>query len=370
MGREDRRPVAYPIDGESWSSPIVWAGRVFVTTARDGGRACHVLALDRRTGAVLWDRQVFTQETSRKEAKNSYATPTPVTDGRRVFASFGDGSFAALDFDGTVAWINREFPFYGHHGLGTSLVLHRGLLIMARDGSSPGEDKKLGWQTPWDQSFVLALDAHSGVVRWKASRGLSRIAHATPIVVRGAASDTLVSPAGDVVQGFDLTSGKRLWSVASSGEGVVPSPVVAAGNVVTVSGFGAPAVRAVRPGANAAAAWEQTRGVPMQASPVVAGGYIFTVTDTGVVNALDERTGAPVWQERLDGTFSASPVAADGKLYLLNEACETWVLAPDASYALFSRNPLEGRCQASMAVSGGLLFIRTDTALYAIGEIR
>jgi outer membrane protein assembly factor BamB len=359
-----------PIDGESWSSPIVWTGRVFVTTAREGGRSCHVIALDRRTGAVLWDRQVFTQETLRKEAKNSYATPTPVTDGRRVFASFGDGSFAALDFDGTVAWTNREFPFYGQHGLGTSLVLHRGLLIMARDGSSSGEDKKLGWQTPWDQSFVLALDAQSGAVRWKASRGLSRIAHATPIVVRGAVGDALVSPAGDVVQGFDLTNGKRLWSVASAGEGVVPSPVVAGGSVVTVSGFGAPAVRAVRPGGGAAVAWEQTKGVPMQASPVVAGGYIFTITDGGVVSALDERTGAHMWQERLEGTFSASPVAADGKLYLLNEACETWVLAPGASYTLLSRNPLEGRCQASMAVSGGLLFIRTDTALYAIGEVR
>ena len=150
----------------------------------------------------------------------------------------------------------------------------------------------------------------------------------------------------------------------------MPSPVVAGGNVVTVSGFGAPAVRAVRLGGGAAVAWEQAKGVPMLASPVVAGGYIFTVTDGGVVSALDELTGAHVWQERLEGTFSASPVAADGKLYLLNEACETWVLAPGASYTLLSRNPLEGRCQASMAVSGGLLFIRTDTALYAIGEVR
>jgi outer membrane protein assembly factor BamB len=360
-----------PIAGESWSSPVVWGGRVFVTTARDDGRACHVVALDRRTGEVLWDTLVFTQTLTRKEDRNSYATPTPVTDGARVYASFGDGSFVAVDvLNGKVAWTNRDFPFYGHHGLGTSPVLYRDLVIMARDGSNQGDDKALGWQTPWDRSFIIALDARTGRQRWKASRGLSRIAHVTPIVARLGARDVLVSPAGDVVQAFDLTTGARLWSVQSTGEGVVPSPVVAGGLVVTVSGFGAPAIRAVRLGEAPAVAWEQTKGVPMLASPAVSDGFVFVVSDAGVLSALDQATGAQVWQQRLEGVFSASPVVADGKLYLLNEACETFVVAPGGSYALLSRNPLEGRCQASMAVSGGVLFIRSDAALYAIGQAR
>ena len=357
------------IPGESWSSPVVWGGRVFVTTARDDGRACHVLALDRRTGEVLWDTLVFTQALKRKEGRNSYATPTPVTDGARVYASFGDGSFAAVDVvNGKVVWTNRDYPFYGQHGLGTSLVLYRDLVIMARDGSSEGDDKALGWQSPWDQSFVLALDARTGRQRWKGSRSQSRIAHVTPIVARMGTRDVLVSPAGDVVQAFDLATGARLWSVPSTGEGVVPSPVMAGGLVVTASGFGAPTVRAVRLGATPVVAWEQPKGVPMQASPVVAEGLVFVITDAGILSALDPATGAQVWQQRIDGAFSASPVAADGKVYLLNEACETFVIAPGTSYALLSRNPLEGRCQASMAVSGGSLFIRTDTALYAIGR--
>ena len=205
------------IPGESWSSPVVWGGRLFVTTARDEGRACHVLALDRRTGEVLWDTLVFTQTLKRKESRNSYATPTPLTDGARVYASFGDGSFAAVDVvNGRVAWTNRDFPFYGQHGLGTSLVLHRDLVIMARDGSSEGEDKSLGWQTPWDQSFIIALDARTGRQRWKASRGQSRIAHVTPIIARIGGREVLVSPAGDVVQAFDLGTGARLWSVSRS----------------------------------------------------------------------------------------------------------------------------------------------------------
>ncbi len=379
--KEIRLPVSWsatrhvlwqrPIPGDSWSSPVVWGGRVFVTTARDEGRACHVVALDRRTGEVLWDTLVFSQTLKRKEGRNTYATPTPVTDGARVYASFGDGSFVAVDVvNGKVVWINRDFPFYGQHGLGTSPVLYRDLAIMARDGSNEGEDKRLGWQVPWDQSFIIALDARTGRQRWKASRGLSRIAHVTPIVTRIGARDVLVSPAGDVVQAFDLGTGARLWSVASTGEGVVPSPVIAGGLVVTVSGFGAPTVRAVRPGATPEVVWEQTKGVPMQASPVASEGYVFVVTDSGILSALDQTTGVQVWQQRLEGAFSASPVAADGKLYLLNEACETWVVAPGAAYALLSRNPLEGHCQASMAVSGGVLFIRTDAAVYAIGQPR
>jgi outer membrane protein assembly factor BamB len=381
FSKEIRLPVSWsttrdviwktPIPGESWSSPVVWGGRVFVTTARDQGRACHVLALDRRTGDVLWDTLVFSQTLKRKEGRNTYATPTPATDGARVYASFGDGSFVAVDVvNGKVVWTNRDFPFYGQHGLGTSLVLYRDLVIMARDGSSEGDDKALGWQTPWDQSFVIALDARTGRPRWKASRGLSRIAHVTPIVARIAARDVLVSPAGDVVQAFDLVTGARLWSVPSAGEGVVPSPVFAGGLVVTVSGFGAPTVRAVRPGTTPQVAWEQTKGVPMQASPVASEGFIFLVSDTGILSALDQTSGAQVWQQRLEGAFSASPVAADGKLYLLNESCETFVVAPGASYALLSRNPLEGQCQASMAVSGGVLFIRSDSAVYAIGQAR
>lgn len=379
--REIRLPVKWsltegvvwktPIEGESWSSPVVWGGRVFVTTARDGGRACHVLALDRRTGKVLWDTHVLTQTPARKEAKNSYATPTPATDGSRVFAAFGDGSVVAVDAtSGAVAWTNRDFPFYSQHGLGTSLVLYRDLVIQARDGSSPGPDRNVGWQTPWEEAFIIALDARTGKPRWKGTRGPSRIAHATPIVLRGGARDLLVSPAGDVIQGFDPATGARLWSLPSAGESPVPSPVVAGGVIVTASGFGAPTIRGVRTSPSPQLAWEQTRGVPMQASPVAVENKVYVVSDGGVLTALDAATGAPAWSERLEGTFSASPVAVDGNLYLLNEACETWVIAPGPSFALLSRNRLEGRCQASMAVSGGFFFIRTDSALYAIGQIR
>ena len=153
------------IPGEAWSSPVVWNDHVFVTTATDEGQSCHVLAIGARDGSVLWNKEVFRQVPRRKEGRNSYATPTPATDGERVYACFGDGSFVALDFQGTAVWTNRDYSFYGQHGLGSSPILSDGLLIMARDGSSDGEDKKLGWQTPWDRSYVLALDTKTGKER-------------------------------------------------------------------------------------------------------------------------------------------------------------------------------------------------------------
>ena len=111
------------IPGESWSSPIVFGNKVFVTTTTDNGESCRILGLDRKTGRILWNTEVFRQVPRRKETRNSYATPTPATDGKRVYACFGDGSFAAVDFKGNPVWTNREHAFYSQHGLGTALLL-------------------------------------------------------------------------------------------------------------------------------------------------------------------------------------------------------------------------------------------------------
>ena len=159
------------IPGEGFSSPIVSGDRLFVTSTTDGDESCRVVSLDRKSGKVLWDREVFRQTLTNKERRNSYATPTPVTDGKVVFAAFGGGGFAAVDFDGEVVWTNHDFPFHSKHGLGASLLLHEDLLIMPRDASSKGPDIKVGWQIPWDKSFVLALDKKTGDLRWKGKEG-------------------------------------------------------------------------------------------------------------------------------------------------------------------------------------------------------
>jgi len=342
-----------PIPGAGWSSPIVWGRRVFLTTATEQGTSCRLLALDRDSGRIQWDVEILKQKTGPIEKKNSYASPTPVTDGNMVYAVCGDGTFAAYDFSGRRQWINSDYPHHSQHGLGTSPVLAGGLLVMARDGSSTGPDTKLGWQKPWDQSFVVALDAKTGRERWKASRGLSRIAHVTPNVIGG----VVVSGAGDVVQGFDLATGKLLWTGRSQGEGVVPSIVLGDGLVFTVSGFEKPNIRAFRPGGEVA--WEQPRGVPMISSLLHAGQLLYSFTTSGIAWCFEASSGTPVWQGRLGGEFSASPVLVDGRILIANDQGTLFTLKAGREFVLESQLDLGESIQASPALAAGRLFLRT-----------
>lgn len=365
-----------PIPGDGWSSPIVLGNRVYVTTATDGGAACRVLALERETGKVLWDREVCRQPTKRKEAKNSHATPTPAADGTRVYAVFGDGSVAALERDGTVAWTNREVKFYSQHGLGASPLLHEDLIIMPFDGSTEAEDKEervLGWQKPWDRSELVAYEKDSGKIRWRGKRGLSRIAHTTPVIHRSGDRVEILSNAGDVIQGFDPRNGDLLWTVRSQGEGVVPTAVTGAGLIFTASGFEEPTIRAVKAGARGEAtathiAWEEKRGVPMIPSMVLQGPHLFAITTKGAATCFEAASGKVLGQERIDGNHSSSPVWAEGKVYFLSEEGECAIVEATPEMRVVARNRIDGRCQASMAVSGGRIFIRSDRHLYAIGK--
>jgi outer membrane protein assembly factor BamB len=362
------------LPGESWSSPIVWKDHVFVTTATDHGASCRVVALDRKTGTILWNNEVFRQVPGYKQDRNTDASPTPATDGERVYACFGDGSFVAVDFAGRVIWTNRDYPFYSQHGLASSLLLYDDLVIMARDGSSDGPDKGLGWHQPWDQANILALDARTGQERWKARRGLSRISHGMPACWEHDGQMELVSEAGDVVQGFDLKSGERLWSSQVIGEGKVPSMVIGDGLAFTSGGWGGrESIKAFKLGGRGELGtenlvWEQTKGMPKVPSLLYVKPYLFAITDAGIATCLQAATGEIVWQKRVRGNFSASPVAAEGHIYLISDEGETTVLEAGPEFKLLATNPLGEKVQASPAISQGQIFIRTEKHLYAIGE--
>lgn len=365
-----------PVPGAGWSSPAVWEDRVFLTSASgEKGTACHVLCLDGKSGQILWDKEVFAQEIQRKEDRNSCATPTPATDGKNVYAVFCDGSVVALDFQGNVVWTNRDFKSYSYHGIGASPILWEGLLIMPYDVSSGEKDKALGWMKPWDQAFILALDTNTGQVRWKAKRGLSRIAHAAPCVWTDPkdGSVQLISCAGDVVQGFDPKTGERIWSSLNNGYSEVPSAVIGDGLVFTASGYGGrESTKAFRLGGKGDLqetnlAWEQKQGSPKVPSFLYAAPYLYSVDDNGLATCFKGATGEIVWQERLGGTFSASPVLVDGKVYFLSDKGETTVVEVGPQFKVVSKNALNEKCQASIAISNGRLFIRTEKNLYCIG---
>ena len=164
------------IPGNGWSSPIVYDDHVFLTTATDEGKSCRVICVNREDGDIAWEKEVHRQETGTKRAQNSYATPTPVTDGKKVYAVFADGAVVAVDFKGELAWKNSDIKFHSLHGLGASPILAGDQLIMPFDGNSP-EDRKIGWKVPWDKAVVLSLDTATGQVRWKGKRGKSRVGH-------------------------------------------------------------------------------------------------------------------------------------------------------------------------------------------------
>ena len=360
--------TAIPVGG--WSSPIAFEDRIFVTTATEEGASCRVLCIDREDGAILWNREVHRQVPGPKRAQNSYATPTPVTDGERVYAVFSDGFVVAVDYSGETVWKNDEVDFHSLHGLGASPILVDDLLVMPFDGSSR-EETTIGWKKPWDQAVVMAFDKLTGEVRWRGKRGKSRVGHVTPITVDE--GDQIVSAAGDQVQGFDAATGERLWSVYSQGEGVTPSPVVGDGVLFTSSGFEAPTTRAIRLGGrgdvtDSHIAWEQRRGVPALASPLLVSPYLYTISRENILHCLDATTGEVVWLERLEGTHSASPIYADGRIYLLSEEGVTRVLEPGNEYKEITRNELNEKCLATMAISEGQFFIRGVEHLYCIGD--
>ena len=302
--------------------------------------------------------------------QNSYATPTPVTDGKHVYSVFYDGTVTAVDFSGNIVWKNNEVKFFSLHGLGASPILADGQVIMPFDGSSR-EETQVGWKIPWDKAVVLSLDAESGSVRWKGQRGPSRVGHVTPILVNDGSQ--LSSAGGDRVQGFDPTTGKRIWSIYSQGEGVTPSPVVGDGLIYTSSGFEAPTLRAIRLGGKGDVtkthiAWEQKRGVAALSSLLYVKPYLYSISRDNILHCIEASSGKIVWLERLSGVHWASPVYADGRIYILSEEGVTIVLRPGAKYDEVAQNDIGDTCLASMAVSQGNFYIRSAQHLYCIGK--
>jgi len=358
-----------PVPGEGWSSPIVFDDRVFVTAATDGGASFRLLCLDRLSGTVLWNKQVLRQKPGHKQKFNSYASSTPVTDGKRVYVLASDGTLAAVSTEGSVIWTYREFEYFSEH----SPILYKDLLIVPFDGSSSGPDKKLGWQKPWDQAVILALDKNTGKVRWRGRRGLSCIAHITPQVLSENGRDQLVSSAGNVVQGFNLKTGERIWTVSSPGEGVVPSIVIGDGLIFTTSGFGDSTIRTVRTGGKGDVtkthiAWESTDDVSKIPSMLYVSPFLFLVTETGVAKCLRAETGEEIWRERLGGRYSASPIWAEGRIYFLSEKGKTTVVQAGGEFKVLAENELKEKCGASPAVSQKHIFIRSENNIYCIGR--
>ena len=361
----EQRNVAWKsaVPGLGWSSPVVSGGRVWVTTATERrGFSLRALAFDVATGREVVNVEVFHVGGGRDlNPKNSWASPTPVIDNDRVYVHFGADGTAALTTNGEIVWKNR-FEYQSQHGAGGSPVVYGDLLIFSCDGS--------------DAAFVVALDKRTGKVKWKTNRRYpADQAYTTPLVIRVGDRDQLVSVGAFRAAAYDPLTGKEIWRVGyADGFSNVPRPVFAHGLVFIATGFQQPALLAVRPDGTGDVtkthvSWALKRGAPLTPSPLVVGDEIYVVTDGGIATCLDARTGAVVWQQRLGGSYSASPVFAGGRIYFPAEQGVTTVIAPGKEFKRLATNALDGGLLASMAISGGSFFLRTDTHLYRIATL-
>jgi len=352
------------VPGLGWSSPVVAGGRVWITSAiKERGGSLRALAFDLETGRELVNVEVFrTRSADPLNAKNSLASPTPIVEGDRVYVHFGADGTAALTTSGETVWRSR-FSYESQHGSGGSPVLYGDLLIFSADGS--------------DRAFVIALEKQTGKTRWKTSRRQpSDQAYSTPLVIRVGDRDEVVSVGAFRAAAYEPESGKEIWRVGyGDGFSNVPRPVYGHGLVYIATGFQQPTLIAVRPDGTGDVtrthvAWTLRRGAPLTPSPLLVGDELYIVNDGGIVSCLDATTGETRWQHRLEGNFSASPVFADGRIYFLNEEGVATVILPGKEFRTLATNRVDGATLASMAVSAGSIFIRSDTHLYRIGTRR
>ena len=356
-----------PVPGLGWSSPTVANGRVWVTTVVESkerrGRvsaSLRALAFDVATGRELVNVEVFRlDDAGYVNPKNSRASPTPIVESDRVFVHFGAEGTAALSTSGEILW-TTHLRYESQHGNGGSPTLYRDLLIINCDGN--GGD-----------AYVVALDTATGKPRWKtARRRPADQAYSTPLVITVGQQDQLVSVGAYRAAAYDPLTGQEIWRV-SYGDGFsnVPRPVFGQGLVFIATGFQTPALMAVRPDGKGDVtrthvAWTITRGAPYTPSPLLVGNDLYYVSDTGVLSLADAASGQIVWQQRLGGNYSASPVFVDGRIYFQSEEGMTTVIAPGREFRRLASNRLDGATLASMAVSGGSFFIRSDSHLYRI----
>lgn len=350
-----------PVPGRGWSSPVVADGRVWLTTATQTGRdsSLRLLSFDAATGRASVDVEVFRLKNSTLlNAKNSHASPTPIVEGDRVFVHFGADGTAALSTSGELVWKTRQL-YESQHGNGGSPILYGDLLIFSCDG--------------FNEAFVVALDKRTGKTRWRTDRPQPwSQAYSTPLVIRVADRDQLVSVGAFHTVAYDPENGKEIWRVNyPEGFSNVPRPVYGAGLVFITTGFQQPSIMAIRPDGKGDVtkthvAWTLSRAAPLTPSPVLVGDDLYVVTDAGIASSIDARTGDIQWQHRLGEGVSASPVFAGGRIYFLDEAGRTTVITPGPSFDQVSLNALDGPALASMAVASHSFFIRTATHLYRI----
>lgn len=354
------------VPGRGHSSPIVWKDQIFLTTARDNGATVSMLAFRRSDGRLQWETKVPTNGVERTYWKNSQASATPTTDGRRVYASFGTHGVAAFELDGRLAWHRKLGDLSNYHGSAGSPVLYKDRLFLYQDHDGSATLR----------SFVAAFDTRSGDVIWKTDR-VESVGWGTPVVVSAGGRHELIVSSQRRVSAYDPQTGAQLWTVRGNTFEVIPTPVVGHGLVFCSSGRAGPTL-AIRPGGQGDVtethvAWSSPRGSPFVPSALVHGDLLYMINDMqSILTALDARSGEAVYQERLGEAiregFSSSPIAVGDKIFFTNDLGQTFVVQAGRRFKLIRVNELHAQVLASPALVDGTWYWRTDQSLIAIAN--
>jgi hypothetical protein len=384
------------IPGSGWSSPVVWGDRIFLTSVistvapeapkkglyfggnREGiptdEHRWMVYAVDWKTGKIVWEREVHRgSPRSSHHLKNTYASETPVTDGERVYAYFGNLGLFVFDMEGKPVWSQHWGPFRTRYGWGTaaSPVLHKERVYVVNDND--------------DQSFLAALDKRTGKQIWRVARDEASN-WSTPFIWENGQRTEIITTGTRKVRAYDL-DGKVLWELGGMSSIVIPTPFAQHGLLFLASGYVGDNVRpvfAVRPSArgdislkesetgNEYIAWYQRQAGPYNPSPLVYGDFYYTLLDRGMMTCHEARTGREIYgKQRMDPettAFTASPWAYNGKIFALSEDGDTFVIQAGAEFKVLGKNPLDELSMATPAIARGSLIIRTASKLYRIAK--
>jgi outer membrane protein assembly factor BamB len=382
------------IPGRGHSSPIVWENRIFLTTAVEGEaipgaravthynggqefkhpdaigadrkQTLKVLCVDRDSGRILWERVAFEGKVfDDRHKKGSFASSTPVTDGRHVYAYFGPEGLYCYDFNGKEVW-KKSIGGIATLGLGTatSPVLYENLVILQCD-----EDEG-------KNSFIIALDKMTGKDVWRAPRKV-QVSWSTPVLVKSGNRTELVTCGTESIISYDPATGKEIWRSKGVESNAIPSPVAGHGMVIVSAGFPAKRAFAIKLGGSGDltgtpnVVWNYDKGTAYVPSPILYGDYIYLMTDRGILTCLDAKTGQVKYEGGrvpVPATFTASPVAYEGKVLLTSEDGETFVIKAGPAHEVVRTNSVGEPVYASPAIAGGKLFVRGEKHLFCIAN--
>lgn len=355
-----------PIHGRGWSSPVAEAGEIWLTTATEDGLQMSVVCVDFATGTIKLDKVVFQNEAVQPDfhVTNSYASPTPVLDNEFVYVHFGAyGTACMRRADGSVVWERRDLPCNHFRGAGSSPILYKDLLIFHMDG--------------FDHQYAVALNRQTGQTVWKRDRNIDYgtdngdyyKSFSTPIVIDVAGRDQLISPTSKACLALDPMTGQEIWRVRYDEHSTTVRPLFDGSRVYISTGFGKAKMVCVRVDGHGDVTdthvdWVQQKSIGSKPSPVLVGQRLFDVTDDGIMERIDIKDGEIVWRERLGGKFSASLIANHEFVYAFDHDGKGYVFTVADEPKLISTNSLPDGCNASPAVVGDALIVRTTTHLY------